>query len=1543
MATSQDVNLQSARRDLQALLKQWEPAAGPKGFEGLVARALAAFTGMTFRLARSGSQFGRDGATPSGPFSIAMEAKRYSSSVPLQELVGKATLAAFDLAGEIDLWVLAATVEVGETTQRSLGQILEREGISLLTLDWTDASLPPLCVLLASVRTEMLSWVEEQDEEKRERISATLYAGLDEIAADPGFGFAQDELKTMLSSALLGLAAFHDRNSKWCEEIFASRKQAQRQFSQFLAPLASPATNAERPLVRTTLSDAVRTAVADEEGESFVAVLGGEGAGKSWAVVNWWLSQDPRPILLTSVGRIAELLSANSDPIQMLANLAAYQNGFVDDDCVAGWERRFKRWSKGVPVAGRFLLFLDGLNETSGKPWGGIINSLLPVVHSLGGVILITCREGYWRREIEPRLPAYVNALVVGVGDYDDDEFPDVLSKHLDHSGQALTRDRLPPKLDAFMRNPRICALALSLLPDLESIQDLTIELLLMEYWRARLRERGDLVGHSNEDFNELLIRHAKAYRDRPGTNFDRNEWRSRSGAAERQDGRELAHDLTDIEEGRFFDTRSKTYQFRDETLHFALGLLVADEIRNEAERGQANLDEVLADALDPVRGFDAVADILTAAIAVATLDAGYPDLAIATLISGWMSLQNLPDGAFESLIPYVAARPEPFLDAWEEDHLDRDDGRFLQVLMHASQRESVGRALGARVNRWLGSWSRALPGFGDASERQRRQSAHTARIASRLEGFSPADHNFLEERCTELPATAGLASAAALFLYDRPLTPYAVGVVAFAFCQVLAANSHSPYSDLSWVIRLNRIDPTEFADAVRAEVARLMRGDPSLHAREVAASALRLLGAVQDEHAAESIFPRPVRVSETGTAPDPLDPEARLPTSIDGLRERVARLDRAQIWSGFWRSAEDHDLERNHIMLVRFDHASHSQYLGELAKTVTTRTGMPLRQLGWHLPALSPVMSEEAVWATIDRIVEIGEDPALVPDGDQDFVTAMLVEACLPSLAAEQQLDLLQSLPPKAPYYFRYSGLAKPLSAEVAAERLSAAITADSDRIERTLLFLSASQIDVTVALRTPVLACLRSENSEVSAAAAEFARTRDDAVLDDAVLAIPVPPEEDQSWRGRVVRCAIANAIGRRNRSDLVDLIPVEHLDWVAARVPEARARLADTIDATLAKFTVRLASAEPRDAILALDLDDDPAETRMDVVDRGEGKPADLVSAINAINEEIGDQDGGKFERRQALLNEQIDRFLWSLMSEGALAFARRPYTVGLDELARAMPERFAAWLDTVLATSDPRVLRQLQNLGFALAQNFSGQDPELAARVIAHLWEVESHVVVRVGEAKHAFRHLALFSSPSSPEIDKLREGAFKQSLDDGEIARLVFAAAAAGVDLWLERFIDELLLSQTSADHALALTVASFRAHNPHSNQLFARDWGQGFLGIAANVGNGRYKRSAHADYWFACAVAESDAIERWRYLELGIAAADCRQLLSSSPARQENLRGLGGDLPQRLRKAADKALSDLATSYFGHRRPTGLVDEVIRRTGQRAGLINFRG
>ena len=358
------------RSALHEVLRIWKPAAGPKGFEGLVAQALAELTGYTFRLARSGAQFGRDAATTKAPFSIAMEAKRYTDSVPLQELVGKASLAAAVLADGIDLWALAATVEISEPTQRQLEEILDEQGIALLTLDWTDTGLPPLVVLLAAVRAAVVTWATPLLDTTQ---LADLTAGLDDIAGDPAFDASLRELQAQLSPALLGLDAFRSKSGDWCERAFASSKLAQRNFSQFLTPLETPALIADRPNVQSAISVAVDTAAADVEGDSLVAVLGGDGSGKTWSVANWWLAVAPKPILLLSVGRIADQLSDMDEALEMLARLAAHQDSRRDAPTIARWRRRLERWSKGPHTPGRFIVLIDGLNETSGKPWAATL------------------------------------------------------------------------------------------------------------------------------------------------------------------------------------------------------------------------------------------------------------------------------------------------------------------------------------------------------------------------------------------------------------------------------------------------------------------------------------------------------------------------------------------------------------------------------------------------------------------------------------------------------------------------------------------------------------------------------------------------------------------------------------------------------------------------------------------------------------------------------------------------------------------------------------------------------------------------------------------------------------------------------------------------------------------------------------------------------------------------------------------------------------------------------------------------------------------
>jgi hypothetical protein len=1498
----------SVRNALRDVLRLWEPAAGPAGFEGLVAQALTEYTGYVFRLARSGSQFGRDAATTNAPFAIAMEAKRYSDTIPLQELVGKSTLASFALADGIDLWVLAATVEVGEPTERQLESILDQGGISLLTLDWTEAGLPPLAVLLAAVRGKVMEFatplLKKSDLER-------LDDGLEGIASDPNFNRQLAELHRKLSPALLGLDAFRQKNGEWVENTFGSRKLAQRQFSQFLAPLEAPTRTADRPKVMRAITEAVQVARSDIEGDTLVVVLGGEGSGKTWAVANWWLSTDPRPILMLSVGRIGDLLSLRDEPLDMLARLAAHQFGRRDDITVARWRRRIDRWSQGAPSRERFAVVVDGLNETSGKPWVAILLRLMPAVRNLGGLVIATCRKGYWNREIADRLRACVTA--VEILDYDEVEFADVMGKN------GVDPDSLSPRLNAFMRNPRICALALTIMPRLSGIEDLSVDRLLMEYWRSRLREREDLIAHNVADFRDLLIRHAREYRERPGVAFNRDEWRTRSGAAMRQDGRDIANDLNEIEEGRFFDGSSGAYHFRPESLRFALGLLIADELRTAIRQHDSDLEQLLATIIDPMRGFDAVTDILISAIAVGALDDNYPDAAIAALMTACMSLQNQDDDASDALLPYIAARPDAFLDAYETRDVDRDDGRFLRFILHASsQRTSVSDALDLRVARWLGAWSKLAPeGIPD---REARQAEWSQKIEEKLASLTGDERRWFGEHCREFAQPAGLATAAMLHMLGRPQARFAGGVMAFSLACKIGEHYNWPDDELAWVLRLNRADPTDLAHAVRDAVSPFVGDGSSQLARQAAAFALRLMGTQDDEAAAEALSPRSTCSFAHDEGPDPLDPATERPVGIEEVTSRLSAVDPAVIWNHMSDTVEDDDLERNLPLLVRFDPDAIRTILDRIAGTVTTRAGLPLRQLAWRLPWLAPILSEKTTAAVTQRIEEIGVIPSIAPTRDFDWMTSMMVESVLPWREGSAQLDLLQSLPTGASYYFSYSALAKTLADREAAERLAAIIDGEPSVLERTLIFLSAMNVEVTDALRALILRCLEGDNHEVAAAAAAFARAHADVGLDDPVLEVALPTDDDRSWCARSIRAAIASAIARRGRTDLVEIIPVEHLDWVASRLPAALDRLADTIEHVVELLARPLESAAPADAIIVLEVEDNEPLTRVRLQDRGEK----FANPLEALKAAMSDTAGERFSRRRQLLDEQLERFLDSLADAGALMVARRPYMCGLSELARQHGERYARWLRMILGTTDERALRQLQNIGIALAQNYAEVDAELAARAFAHLWRVEPHVIVTMGAAKHPIRYLSLFSAAASEEIDALRRRVLEQAVDDDEIERLVVAAEAAGAGEWLAAFVDAGLASDRPVDQALAITVACLRPKNDHSDAILGRTWNRGFIGDAAEVGGARYRRAAYADHWFMRAAEANDPCERWRFAELAITAADRRQLIGTPNRITPELRRMGGDIPDRLVKAADKATTDAKKTLFGSKRPTGL-------------------
>jgi hypothetical protein len=411
---------QEPLKTLRQNLLKLEPS-GPKGFEGLIATALADLTGLTFRLAKSGSQFGRDASTPRARFAIAMEAKRYTESLRLEDVAGKIWIASNELASDVDVWVLCASSEMGDGVLQKLEQMLEDKGISLLMLDWTAAPLPRLAVLLAATRLSIKQWFENHT---ASTTAETIDAELQIVEANPAFITARDQLLRDISAGYSGLATLAEVNRVWSERVFSDRTSSKSAFGQYLTVLDDT-----RPvIIRSHHHQELSTALKATE---CIAILGPEGVGKSWLAVSWWSASEDKPILVMGGAWIADQIDSKN-PLKTLARLIAAQCQGDLSEQSERWLRRLKRWQEHGPAPDsnqlRFLVILDGLNERSGMPWAETIFRLASEVEKLGGCLVLTCRERFWDREIESRL-AGIKIKTVRVGDYTPDELGTLLKR----------------------------------------------------------------------------------------------------------------------------------------------------------------------------------------------------------------------------------------------------------------------------------------------------------------------------------------------------------------------------------------------------------------------------------------------------------------------------------------------------------------------------------------------------------------------------------------------------------------------------------------------------------------------------------------------------------------------------------------------------------------------------------------------------------------------------------------------------------------------------------------------------------------------------------------------------------------------------------------------------------------------------------------------------------------------------------------------------------------------------------------------------------
>jgi hypothetical protein len=664
----------------------------------------------------------------------------------------------------------------------------------------------------------------------------------------------------------------------------------------------------------------------------------------------------------------------------------------------------------------------------------------------------------------------------------------------------------------------------------------------------------------------------------------------------------------------------------------------------------------------------------------------------------------------------------------------------------------------------------------------------------------------------------------------------------------------------------------------------------------------------------------------------NPHDPAAPPGSNLDNARSALAAIDPNKIWSSMGRTVEDFNLETVTPALARFDESPLIKALRDVIATAPDRTRTPLRQLAWGLPELSPLLDEASLHAIREAREVPREDPTRIDDPDLMWVTSNLACAELPHLSAEEQLELISSLPARMPMFTQMRRALKPLSGPALEERITDAENQGDggDALKRVLFFAGGALPELTDVTRQSVITALDSENQDVSILAAELVYRAADPALDGGLLDREASTQRnlgssDHSfYHGR----AVAAALSRTPRSNVLELIHPRFLSAVVEGLEaEGLIHFADLTERALERALDRI-DAEP-----AVVMDPYTAsssgglEVRTWAEERTEGANEIDLEGLRDLTE----PDGGakRFAERQQLLREAMAAYERELAGQGGVGVTAPPQVSGLLPVVANDPMRARRWIQKIVATTDQRLLSQVRNLGLAICGAYAPHDGDLVAAAFERLRDARSIWNIRVDGIE--LYESALFACGNVAQLDSLREAVFLNSFNDQELEGAVHAAESCGAASWLTNFVETEVRRSSVGRRARALTAAGFRLKNDSSDRILNTEWGPGFLADVAAFARENYQRDEWARHWMEQAVTARTSVDLWRFAKLAEGVVDRRFAIwardfPSSPHWQR----FGQAAIERLGKAAEERSKNRAKSLFGLKAPDRDLVRVLR-------------
>lgn len=1453
-------------------------ATGSKGFEGLLGEILSKITGVPFRLAGSGSQFGLDGKAAYEDDAVCFEGKRYDGDIPRTEVLSKIAELSIGIGdkGDVDLWVLGATQRVRAQLADDARALGARSGIAISILDWADSGLPPLAVALAMAGSAATDFLEKHVEDKA--LTAAATAALKTIRESSEFTAHAERIRAELQEPAIGAGLARQANGQWLEKVFSNKREAKRFLRQPLAPGDKTGCQAAE---RATLVSEVTPLLAGKPDGRIGAILGDEGTGKSWLVAQSWLSLKDKPLMVVfTADDFREVPSTNDLTEKLIGKLIEQTGGQVSEAAGKRWRRKLERWRKeATPDAPRLVVTIDGLNQRPGIDWARLLEAMAAELDRIGGRLIVTARTNYYASHIKRRLVSSV--VEVNVPEWTEAERDAILT------ARGIRVGGLRASVAQTLRNPRVLGIALELLQSaqIEELEELTVSRLLFEHMRAH--ERDAPAPRPVREFARQLQDHAR-------------EVLSRVTAQRQDDLKVFDGALEKVSDGRFFipvEDDPTRYTLEDNGLTLALGFAMLDEL-HVARRNQRDLAEALEAIIEPVGALDRTAEAVFAALTVACLDDECPAEIGAAIVGAFAELQNPNADEFQAFASLAEKRVEPFMFAARRMCLSsarQPNFDWIEAAMHAAKRDDGGWAVMAPIiQSWLGQYTLSPearmyshPSHDDAEKVEKERQKVQDEIDERMGTLSTTERDFLNT-LTRLDNgdLATLTRLALTLIAGKPVAPFARSLAHWAFANALNSGIGAPYDEFMHLIRLNRIDWTQSRDAILEICKTFESAGVSRTGKWALANLLRATGNPDDARRGEALVEeltadRPKfagwRLVEKYCASDPCDPASAKPENMAATAEKYAAIDVSQIRLHMGNSQADHFFSMARQGIARFEPQVGIDKHREFITNVLGRSGIPLRQGMLETRNHTALVTRNQAERLIARMKDGAAAHAMdtLSKRDRWGIAQYHFLVAFPMLSADEQIAAMLSDDGAENILLDLMDVAKPLDERTYEGLLDKAVSDNNERAQFVVLaFGERTGTPVSAVARRHLPKLAHSKSGRVRAQALAVIGAIKDASSIDAVAksgwnAADIGNEDSfESWYGSrvILEAAVRGVIPYEEALNRI----APQLYGEAARIlgGDAAREVARRIDAS-----IRSAAGLSLDvAVLNIEIRDtggaEPAHYLADEKIAPSANPVDALRRLSESNE--------AFEERQRRIEAAFDAFKAELTKAKASIILDRLRFREFDVIVAADPKIAEGWYDLFIDLPTPR-RAAIHNLGLLLAHALAESSADKAVRLFEALNEGEPLVRGTFGRAGITLDALSIWSAKDHSALEAIRFDRLDKARNDNEIALEVLAAIESGREALLKAYIEARLQSDEPAAIARALMVAGLSPDSEFNRGVLARYKDvPGFIGRAAAAAMYAYERNIWSIHWREKMRTATEGEDFWRYAVLLEKIADGR-------------------------------------------------------------------